>query len=104
MAQEQEKAPVELTHIGLDLRTGIASLIGLRNDELVRFRFFLPPGLKQLLTTHPLAERVARTLLATNQAKPEGPPPAESQRSAAFFNSAPVDGTFSSADLTRAHP
>jgi hypothetical protein len=104
MAQEQEKEPVQLTHVGLDLTTGVGSLIGLRDDELVRFRFFLPPGLQQLLATHPLAERAVRTLLTTSQAEPETPPPAESQRSAAFFNSAPVDGTFSSSDLARAHP
>jgi hypothetical protein len=77
-------------------------LIGRRDDELVRFRFYLPPGLQQLLTTYPPAERAARTLLTTGQAEPEGSPPAESQRSAAFFQSAPVDGTFSTADLARA--
>src|SRR5215212_8169322 len=100
MAQEHEKEPVQLTHIGLDLTTGVGSLIGLRDDELVRFRFYLPPGLQQLLTTHPLAEHAARTLLTTSQAEPEEPTPAESQRSAAFFQSSPVDGTFSMADLT----
>ncbi len=99
---EQEKEPVELTHVGLELRTGIASLIGLRDDEVVRFRFFLPPGLQQLLATHPLAERAVRTLLTTSQTEPEGPRPAESQQSAAFFQSSPVDGTFSTADLARA--
>jgi hypothetical protein len=104
MAQEQEKAPVQLTHVGLDLTTGVGSLIGLRDDELVRFRFFLPPGLQQLLTTYPQAERTARTLLTTVQVEREESTPAENQRSAAFFTSAPVDGTFSSADLARAHP
>src|SRR5215212_9400781 len=102
MAQEHEKEPVQLTHIGLDLTTGVGSLIGLRDDELVRFRFFLPPGLQQLLSTYPLAERAARTLLTTGQIESEGPTPAESQRSTPFFTSAPVDGTFSSADLARA--
>ena len=76
MAQEQEKEPVQLTHVGLDLTTGVGSLIGLRDDELVRFRFFLPPGLQQLLATHPLAERTARTLLTTGQAASEEPTPA----------------------------
>jgi hypothetical protein len=104
MAQEQEKEPVQLTHIGLDLTTGVGSLIGLRDDELVRFRFFLPPGLQQLLSTDPLAERAARTLLTTSHAQPKGRTPAESARSAAFFQSAPVDGTFSMADLARHHP
>ena len=72
MAQEQEKEPVELTHIGLDLTTGVGSLIGLRDDELVRFRFFLPPGLQQLLSTQPLTEQAVRTLLTTGQAESEG--------------------------------
>jgi hypothetical protein len=102
MAQEHEKEPVELTHVGLDLRTGIASLIGLRDHELVRFRFFLPPGLQQLLSTQPLTEQAVRTLLVTGQAEPAGPIAAEHQRSAAFFQSSPVDGTFSMADLARA--
>src|SRR5215210_2459850 len=108
MAQEHEKEPVELTHVGLDLRTGIASLIGLRNDGLVRFRFFLPPGLQQLLSTDPrLHSSIARLVDAGEGSPPEVSPPAaaaERQRSAAFFESAPVDGTFSMADLTRSHP
>jgi hypothetical protein len=102
MAQEQEKEPVQLTHVGLDLHTGVVSLFGARSDELVRFRFFLPPGLQQLLSTQPWTEQAVRTLLVTGQAEPGAPTSAESERSPAFYGSAAVDGTFSMADLTRA--
>jgi hypothetical protein len=84
MAQEQEKEPVQLTHVGLDLTTGVVSLFGARNDELVRFRFFLPPGLQQLLTTQPPTERSLRTLLdagAASDAPLAAEPVAAAERS-----------------------
>src|SRR5215213_9307638 len=68
MAQEQEKEPVQLTHVGVDLISGVGSLIGLRDDELVRFRFYLPPGLQQLLSLHPLTERSVNTLIEAHEA------------------------------------
>src|SRR5438093_1576558 len=99
---EQEKEPAQLSHIGLDLTEGVVSLFGERRDGLVRFRFFLPPGLQQLLSTHPLTEQAVRALLVTDESEPEGSLTAGGERSAAFFRSTPVDGTL--ADLARAHP
>jgi hypothetical protein len=97
MAQEQEKEPAQLSHIGLDLQEGVVSLFGTRRDGLVRFRFFLPPGLQQLLSTDSrLHSSIARLVDAGDGSPtPESPSPAaaESQRSTAFFQSAPVDGT-----------
>src|SRR5258708_3642457 len=105
MAQsEQEKEPAQLSHISLDLQTGVVSLFGARCDELVRFRFFLPPGLQQLLSTEPFIDQIARTLLTPGGVEPTEPISAESERSAAFYRSGAVDGTFSSADLARVHP
>src|SRR4051794_24947436 len=110
MAQEHEKEPIELTHVGLDLRTGIASLIGLRDNELIRFRFFLPPGLQQLLTTDPrlhtsIARLVDAGAVSPAEASPATaeraePTSAEQERSAAFYRSGVAEGTFSMADLS----
>src|SRR5262245_60992470 len=99
MAQEHDKEPAELTHIGLDLTTGVVSLFGTRAEGTIRFRFFLPPRLQQLLMTQPLTEQAVRTLLSTEQHEPSVAPAMDSERSAAFYRSAAVDGT--TADLIR---
>ena len=49
MAQEQEKEPAQLSHIGIDLTEGVVSLFGARSDGLVRFRFYLPQVFQQAL-------------------------------------------------------
>jgi hypothetical protein len=64
MAQsEQEMNPATISHIGLDLTEGVVSLFGAREDGLVRFRFYLPPALRDLLGTNPITERSVDRLL-----------------------------------------
>jgi hypothetical protein len=74
-SQEQEIEPAQLSHLGLDLSEGIVSLFGARGDDLVRFRFFLPPGLQTLLGTLPLTERAVERLLRDDIEPSEAPRP-----------------------------
>jgi hypothetical protein len=74
-SHEQEVEPAQLTHLGLDLTEGVVSLFGNRGDDLIRFRFFLPPGLQALLGTHPLTERSVERLLRDDSEPTEAPRP-----------------------------
>ena len=102
---EQEKATSQLTHVGLDLIEGVVSLIGLRDADLGPLSLLPPPGLQELLS--PIRGYTARSpdwfMRAQSVLGRIHPPQLlSSERSAAFYRSAPVDGTFSMADLARA--
>jgi hypothetical protein len=103
MAQDQEKEPAQLSHIGIDLTEGVVSLFGARPDGLVRFRFYLPQLFQQALTTQPLPERSVARLVdhAEEPVAPAAAAPAQtasaSERSPTVvlpgkLQSTPIDG------------